>query len=212
MLKPALMLVRHGYGVLLFDFRGQGKSEGDIVTLGLNETKDTNAAVSFVQEQGQTDRDKIGLLGNSMGAATGILATANNTAIQALAVEGAFAELRDEVAVGIQVQTPLPPQPLDALFIWIAERQTGLKLADIAPVQYVAKISPRPILIMHGANDQRVFPESARRLYETAGEPKQLWIQADATHIAIVDTDPISYERYIVDFFDQSLLRKSPVK
>ncbi len=212
MRKAALILAKHGYGVLMFDFRGQGQSEGDIVTLGLNETKDSDAAVQFALQLADTDKDKIGLLGNSMGAATGILATAHNPTIQALAVEGAFAELRDEIAVGIQVQTPLPPRPLDAIFIWFAERQTGLSLSAIAPIDHIAAISPRPVLIMHGAADRRVFPESAHRLFDVAGDPKQLWIAPGATHIAIIDHDPAAYEAHVVTFFNQSLLEKSPVK
>lgn len=212
MRKAAMILAKHGYGVLLVDFRGQGQSEGDIVSLGLNETKDSDAAVQFVLQRADTDKDKIGLLGNSMGAATGILATAHNPDIHALAVEGAFAELRDEVAVGIQVQTPLPPRPLDAIFIWFAERQTGMKLGMIAPVDHISAISPRPVLIMHGADDQRVFPESAQRLFAAAGEPKELWIAPGAAHIAIIDHDPAAYEVHMVTFFDQALLGKSPVK
>lgn len=70
MLPIGLMLAKHGYGVLLFDFRGHGKSEGNTVTLGLNEIQDTDAAVSFLLEQ--PELNKIGLIGNSMGGATGI--------------------------------------------------------------------------------------------------------------------------------------------
>jgi len=208
MREPALMLIHHGYGVLLFDFRAQGQSEGETISLGLNETQDTDAAVKFVLEQGDTDADKIGLLGNSMGAATAIMATANNPAIHALAVEGSFAEVSDEVEVGIQVKTSLPPKPLDALFIWIAEHQTGLHLDQVAPIKHIAKISPRPILIIHGANDQRVFPESAQRLFDAAGQPKQLWLVADAAHIAAVTTAPTEYEQRIINFFNQAFLEK----
>jgi uncharacterized protein len=47
MLPVALMLTRHGYGVLLFDFRGHGASEGDFVSFGLNEVRDTEAAITY---------------------------------------------------------------------------------------------------------------------------------------------------------------------
>src|SRR6266496_933011 len=98
MLPIGLMLARHGYGILFFDFRGHGKSEGNTVTLGLFETQDTDAAVNFLLEQSEVN--KIGLVGNSMGGATGILAASKNENIQAIAVEGVFSELKDEVGIG----------------------------------------------------------------------------------------------------------------
>jgi uncharacterized protein len=113
MLPIGLMLARHGFGVLMFDFRGHGNSQPAQVTLGLTEINDTNAAVAFLLSQPETQ--KIGLVGISMGAATGILAAAENEHIQAIAAEASFAELKDEVGIGIERQTPLPGWPLDCL-------------------------------------------------------------------------------------------------
>ncbi len=205
-LPIGLMLARHGYGVLLFDFRGHGKSEGDTVTFGLYEVQDTDAAVKFVAEQ--TNVQQIGLLGNSMGGAVGVLATAENPQIRALAIEGVFSALKDEVGVGIQVQTPLPASPLDSLFIFFAERQTGYKLSEIAPLDRIHEISPRPILIMQGGKDERIHPNSGYQLFETAGEPKILWYEPSSPHVEIFNTVPLEYEKRVVEFFDHYLLNK----
>jgi len=207
MLPAGLMLAAHGYGVLMFDFRGQGKSGGDHVTLGLDETKDTDAALTFLQTQPDVAPDKIGLLGNSMGGATGILATANNLGIQALAVEGVFAELKDEVGVGIQVQTGLPAEPLASIFILFAERTPGYKLSNIAPISRVGEISPRPILIMQGGSDARIPVDSGQRLLKAAKEPKSYWYEPKAPHVGFYDTVRQTYEDKIVGFFDNSLLK-----
>jgi len=204
MLSIGRMLAKHGYGVLLFDFRGHGKSEGNTVTLGLFEVQDTDAAVSFLLKQSEVN--KIGLIGNSMGGATGILATSQNEKIQAIAVEGVFSELKDEVGIGIEVQTSLPAFPLNMIFIYIAERETGFKLSDIAPVKKIGQISPRPILIMQGGNDARINTESGQRLFTAAGEPKQYWNEPSAAHVAIYQTSPQDYEKHVIDFFDQYLL------
>jgi uncharacterized protein len=204
MLPIGLMLARHGYGVLFFDFRGHGKSEGNTVTLGLYETQDTDAAVKFLREQPEVDR--IGLVGNSMGGATGILAASKNEGIQAIAVEGVFSKLRDEVGIGIEVQTPLPAFPFDVIFVYLAERETGYKLSDIAPVQEIGKISPRPILIMQGGNDQRINGDSGKSLFAAAGEPKFYWFEPSAAHVAIYQVAPRDYEKHVTDFFNQYLL------
>jgi len=204
MLPIGRMLARHGYGVLLFDFRGHGKSEGDTVTLGLFETQDTDAAVNFLLQRPEVE--KIGLLGNSMGGATAILAASKNERIQAIAVEGVFSELKDEVGIGIEVQTPLPASPFDAIFVYIAERETGYRLSDIAPVAKIGKISPRPILIMQGGNDTRINDESGKALFTAAGEPRLYWYEPSAAHVAIYQTVPNEYEKHITNFFDQYLL------
>ncbi len=205
MLPIGLMLARHGYGVLFFDFRGHGKSEGNTVTLGLFETRDTNAAVRFLLEKPEVRN--IGLIGNSMGGATAILAAAENEHIQAIAVEGVFSELKDEVGIGIEVQTPLPAFPFDAIFIYIAERETGYRLGDIAPVQKIGEISPRPVLIMQGGNDQRINSESGKSLFAAAGEPKEYWVEPSAAHVAIYKAAPQAYEKRVIAFFNQYLLQ-----
>jgi uncharacterized protein len=204
MLPIGLMLARHGYGVLLFDFRGHGKSEGNTVTLGLFEVQDTDAAVSFLLKQSEVN--KIGLIGNSMGGATGILAASKNEKIQAIAVEGVFSELKDEVGIGIEVQTPLPAFPFDMIFVYIAERETGFRLSDIAPVEKIGEISPRPILIMQGGNDKRINSDSGKSLFAAAREPKQYWYEPTAAHVAIYQAAPQDYEKHVIEFFNQHLL------
>ncbi len=209
MLPAGFMLRRHGYGVLFFDFRGHGKSEGDTVTLGLFETRDTDAAVDFLLKQPEVN--KIGLLGNSMGGATAILAAAKNERVQAVAVEAAYSELKDEVGIGIGAQTPFPASPLDSIFIFVAERETGYRLSEVAPVAEIGKISPRPVLIMQGGNDKRIHADSGEKLFAAAGEPKYYWVEPSAAHVTIFQAAPQEYEKHVVDFFNRYLLdRTSP--
>ncbi len=204
MLPIGLMLAKHGYGVLFFDFRGHGKSKGNTVTLGLFETKDTDAAVEFLLHQPKIH--KIGLLGISMGGATGILAASENKHIQAVAAESVFSELKDEVGIGIEVQTPLPAFPFNEIFIFIAEHETGYKLSDIAPVDKIGKISPRAILIIQGGNDQRINNTSGKRLFDAASEPKSYWYVPSASHAVVYQAVPQEYEQHVIEFFDRYLL------
>jgi dipeptidyl aminopeptidase/acylaminoacyl peptidase len=68
--RPARVLVRHGYGVLLFDRRGEGKSDGDPNAFGWGAAKDVIAAVAFLQRRADVDRDRIGGIGLSVGGET----------------------------------------------------------------------------------------------------------------------------------------------
>jgi fermentation-respiration switch protein FrsA (DUF1100 family) len=206
MLPAAQMLERHGYGLLLFDFRAHGRSEEEAITFGLYEVKDTLSALTFLQNQSETHPDKIGLLGVSMGGAVGILASAELEGIRAVAVEGVFAKLEDEVGIGIQVQTPLPAMPFASIFTFFAELGHDYKISSIAPVEKIDQISPRPILILQGGADERIPANSGQRLFAAAGEPKEYWYEPKITHAKFSTSVPIKYEKRIVAFFDQYLL------
>lgn len=96
------------------------------------------------------------------------------------------------------------------IFTYIAERETDFRLSDIAPVEKIGQISPRPILIMQGSNDERINTESGKRLFSAAGEPKQYWHEPSAAHVAIYRTAPQDYEKHVINFFNQYLLGIMP--
>lgn len=98
-----MMLARHGYGVLSWDFRAHGKSGGEVSTLGVFEILDVEAALDFALQQPGVKRAG-GTWGGSMGGATLIMATANHLEIEALVPRTALSHwFRDEMNVAIQM-------------------------------------------------------------------------------------------------------------
>lgn len=97
LLTRAQVLARHGYGVLLLDLRAHGKSEGDLITFGLKEVQDVDAAYRYLLTRPDVDADRIGAIGCSMGGAVVILSAAQNAGIKAVVSESAFATLSDAV-------------------------------------------------------------------------------------------------------------------
>ena len=87
--KPARFLARHGYGVLLFDRRGEGDSEGDPNSLGWGGTKDLEAAVAFLRERPDVDPDRIGGIGRSVGGEMLLQFAAESDDLKAVVSEGA---------------------------------------------------------------------------------------------------------------------------
>ena len=83
------MLARHGYGVLLFDRRGQGESEGDPHGFGWEGEKDIKAAIEFLQRRPDVDPERIGGLGLSVGGELMLQAAAETDALKAVVSEGA---------------------------------------------------------------------------------------------------------------------------
>ncbi len=84
----AKMLADHGYGVLLFDRRGEGESEGDPNIFGWQGERDIHAAVKFLQQQPDVDPGRIGGIGLSVGGEMMIEAAAESNALKAIMSEG----------------------------------------------------------------------------------------------------------------------------
>lgn len=205
MLPVGLMLARYGYGALLFDFRGHGRSEGDFVTFGHEEVRDTEAALAFLLEQPDVDPERIGIIGNSMGGATAILAAAENPRLRAVVTEGTFGEVRD-VETGIRLLGILSRAPFDPLVNRLVARYLGFDLDAVAPARRVGDIGPRAVLIMHGGEDELVPLRSGEKLFAGAQEPKELWYEPGMRHNAFFRTMPLEYAQKVIAFLDRYLL------
>jgi fermentation-respiration switch protein FrsA (DUF1100 family) len=98
-----------------------------------------------------------------------------------------------------------PFQFLAPLTIWWGERMTGLRLDDLRPVEAIASVSPRPILIMQAGDDQVVPPNSGQKLYSAAGRPKDLWLAPGVEHVNFRESLPEAYRERIIGFFERYL-------
>jgi fermentation-respiration switch protein FrsA (DUF1100 family) len=207
LLEPAEVLARHGYGVLAFDWRAHGESDGELCTFGYYEVRDVEGALAWLREQPDVDPERIGMLGESMGAVTAIRAAAMLPGIQAVVADSAFADLEEAVG-NVWRGTGLPAFPFVPLQIALGEWLTGLKLDAMQPLEDVGAISPRPILILAGGQDPITGPEAGQRYYEAAGEPKELWFEPYMEHVSFWRVAPEAYERRVVSFFDAALLEE----
>ena len=205
LLEPAEMLSRHGYGVLTFDWRAHGESDGDLCTFGYHEARDVEGALGWLQEQDDVDPERIGMLGESMGAVTAIRAAAALPGIKAVVADSAYPDPK-EAAGNVWHGTGLPAFPFVPLQIAIGEWRTGLEMDAMRPLEDVAAISPRPILILAGGQDRITGPDAGQRYYEAAGEPKELWFEPGLGHVSFWRVAPYEYEQRVVGFFDAALL------
>lgn len=193
------LFASHDYGVISWDFRAHGKSEGNFSSLGYYEVLDAKAALDFALAQPGVEH--IGAWGGSMGAVTMIRATAQYPEIEALVADSPFAALKDELDL-------LVPFPVMRPFIrFFAERESGVTLDSVRPIDDIARISPRPVLIIQGMSDGMVPLNSAQRLYDTAGEPRELWMEKDVPHLNMYAYYKTRYTKRVIKFFDEYLLK-----
>lgn len=173
----------NGFAVLIFNFRGTGASGGNLDMLGW--TRDLGAMIDYLYALPEVDKSRLSLLGFSGGAAVSVYVAARDKRISSVvsgacpAEFGLWARSDDPQSllkhfrdIGAIRDNDFPPSPRQ----WL----DGFKI--VKPIDYIARISPRPLLIVHGSQDETVSVDDAHRLYAKAGEPKKLAIVEGAGH------------------------------
>jgi uncharacterized protein len=201
--RQTRMLVRHGYGVLLFDRRGEGDSEGDPNAVGWNGDRDIKAAIAFLRERPDVDADRIGGIGLSVGGEL-MLETASETdALKAVVSDGA----------GIRSVREATELPWGAKWLavpfWGGITAGTAVFSNHAPPpnlnHVVERISPRPVFFIYSAHGQG-GEDLSQDFYESAGEPKSVWEVPVGGHVGGAEALPRQYERRMVGFFNRALL------
>lgn len=203
----AQALNARGHHVLLFDFRAHGRSEGRFTSLGYHEVHDLLGAVAYLKTRPEYTPGRLGVLGLSMGAVTAILAAARCPAIAAVVADSSFAALDHIVAQGVQQTLRLPITALARCVVRLGELAIGLRAAAVRPLDAVAQIAPRPLLIIHGGADRLVPVAEAQALYAAAGEPRELWTVPGADHVQGRFVAPEAYLARVDEFFGSHLCR-----
>ena len=112
-------------------------------------SKETGLAIRYLRARNEVDRDRVAVVGYSLGSFLAVLLAADEPAIRAVVV-----------AAGGDLPTNTP-------FTAIARTVAN-------PLTAVRRLAGRPLLIVHGRRDRTVLPEQAERLYAAAGEPKEI--------------------------------------
>ncbi len=183
-----------GWSVLVFDCREQGASDGRGlgISFGAREHRDVSSAVAWLREARGFVR--VGAVGTSQGGASVILAAARDPGIDAVIAENPFATIEELIWFGAR-ELPLPLRwPLVQFVRW---RTFG---SAPQPIDVVDQIAPRPLLIIHGTEDEVIEPEQSEQLFARASEPKELWMAPGANHTQVYDVHPEEYARRVLAF------------
>lgn len=195
-------LWRAGNNVLLFDWRSRGQSDIAQHSLAYYELRDAEAAVAYAL--GRVPGARLGLLGFSMGASVAILLAAREPRVAAVVADSPFTGIA-EVVAHAAAQKHLPAKlvvPIaDALTRW----RYGYRFGAVRPVEAVAAISPRPLLLIHGAADSLIPVSHAHAFYAAAREPKERWIVEGMDHCGGYFADRATYVARVSEFFAQHL-------
>lgn len=183
-----------GFLTVVFNFRGAGESEGNFDILGW--TEDLKAVLKYIYTMNKTDTKNISLMGFSAGAAVSIYVAAQDKRITSviscacpdtsrLAKNREFAQkvVDDYRKMGV-IKDANFPHSLQSWMQGFDEVYSG---------KWIDRLAPRPVLLIHGDQDDVVSPTSAFNLYKQAGEPKDLLIIKGAGHRLRISEEAMSY-------------------
>ena len=179
-----------GFNVLALDYRGYGASGGSASLPGVQ--LDIDAALRALVARPDVDAKRIVVFGQSLGGALAIHYVAHGAQrahVRALVADSSFSDYREitrEKLAGFFLTWPFQWLP------WLTVDN------DYSPAASVRALSPVPLLLIHGERDVVVPPQHSRRLYELAGEPKELWIVPQAGHIQALRSE--SVRRRLAEF------------
>jgi alpha/beta superfamily hydrolase len=201
--RHARMLARHGYGVLLFDRRGEGRSEGEPNAWGWGGDRDAKAAIDYLQTRADVDPERIGGIGLSVGGEMLIETAAETDELKAVVSEGAGARMyaedlsHDDSALNKVLGAPAALVKSAAVAVF-GNEPVPASLEDLA-----AEVR-QPLFLIAAPNSPN-GEDLNRDYHAAAGSNSTLWEIPEATHTDGIEARPQEYERRVVGFFDREL-------
>lgn len=194
-------LQKAGFSVLAFDFQGSGESRGDKLTFGYLESRDATASLKFIKQK--LPDEKIGVMGISMGGAAFLLQKEPQKA-DALILEMVYPTIQKAIENRLNLWLFKGADNFSFLMTYQIPLRLGISVDELRPLDKIKDINC-PIFFIVGENDHHTTLEESRQLFETANQPKELWIVPQAEHIDLHKIAPKEYEQRVLAFFEKTL-------
>jgi hypothetical protein len=195
----AKLLVRHGYGVLLYDARGRGRSDGTQNAFGWGWGKDVAGALAFLERRREVDRQRIGALGLSTGADVLVQAAGGRTDLKAVVADGTAAGSFEDWRrlQGITALTPFLLAEFTTVRV-TSGTKPGPALEDV-----VKRVTAPLLLVSAGQAEEYDF--GVKYDHAAGRRPVAHWNLPNVGHTAAIRQAAAEYERRITTFFDHAL-------
>ncbi len=185
-----MWLIEGGYNVMMYDYRGFGKSGGEVDRRGM--INDVKAAFSYIGTRKDIDATKIVSFGHSLGGAKSITALGESPPVpglRAIVIDGTFSSYQAMARV--------------------VAGQLGADLVtdELSPIGFVAKLPQVPFLVVHGKRDEVVPFSQGQSLFETAHEPKTLFAVDDGTHGGSLFQNGGAYRTKLLAWLDERMTK-----
>ena len=205
MLNTANTFRASGYRAVLVDMRGHGRSTGERITYGVQESKDLSQVIDLLERRHLVE-GKVGVYGFSFGGATAIDLAALDPRVGAVVAIAPFSSLRD--AAGHIIRTKIPGAELFVTEHWIdrtiqeASRQGEFDWQAADTVAAIQRTEAR-VLLVHGDADRFVEPYHSVRLNQAAGARSRIVLVPGAGHDDLATDDQGAVARLALSWFNR---------
>jgi uncharacterized protein len=208
-LQHAGILAGHGYGVLMVDARGHGRSGGEGMDIGWYGDADTTAAADFLARQDGVEPTKIGVVGLSMGGEEAIGAAGTDPRIGAVVAEVASGRTATD---NEDIRPDDYASALERGLDWYTYHLTDLLTAASPPASLRESIAAAGdtefLLVAAGTVPREVAAADSMRSVDP--QRVETWTVPDAGHMDALRTAPQQWERRVVGFLDDQLQPQAP--
>ncbi len=197
MIRRAKMLQKRGYASLLIDLQAHGETKGKHVTVGYLEKDNVVSAVAYAKRKYPSL--PLGVLGISLGGASTLLASPLD--VDGIVLESVYSTLHRAVHNRVEKRLGvLGWIPAELLLMQVSLR-LGFSKDDLRPIDYIDKVDA-PLLVISGTEDYHTTKSETEELFESAQDPKELWLVEGASHEDFMKFTAQEYSERIIEFFD----------
>ncbi|MGD8403983.1 MAG: alpha/beta hydrolase [Anaerolineales bacterium] len=203
MIWHAEQMTKAGYGVLMYDERASGESEGEYRSYGWEDPRDVGGALAFLSDKSEVDSNMLGIAGCSIGGQIALQGAAYYPQIGAVWADGPSTIRAQDIKK--------PTNPIYALLIaanymldWMFEIKLGID-APAPMLEIIDDIAPRPIMLVGGGTSMPFTGSEGDHLEiykQYAGETAELWVILEAVHCDGPIRRPEEYATKMKKFFD----------
>lgn len=183
-------MIKAGYNVFMYDYRGYGSSEGEVSRKGLVE--DARAAFRYIATRKDIDTTKLISFGHSLGGAKSIaaLSAESPAGLKAVVVDSTFFSYVDmaEIVAG--------------------DVGKNIVSSDYNPGDLVTKLPKVPLLIVHGTLDRTIPLSQAEKLFNAAHQPKTLFKVQGGGHTSTLIINREEYRKKLLVWLDAAMKKE----
>lgn len=206
MVNHAEYLHEAGYSTVLLDLRAFGESDGNKITLGVNEWKDGEAVFDRVKSLPENKDKKVGFLGISMGAVTSIMTIGMTGKGDFVIASVPYAHFNSMFQSQMKA-AGLPPAIFYPFMKIAAMIELGKNYQQFTPSAVIKNIKV-PIFLISAKHDEEVNSKDAKDLYDLANEPKEYW-EVESKH-DIFDEHPEEFKQRVLAFLQEYIYLQNP--
>ena len=198
----ARLFEKLGFNSVIYDHRRHGESGGKTTSFGFYEKSDLQAIVHAVREQIGAYA-KLGIHGESMGAATTILyAGTYPDEADFHIVDCPFSDFTEQVLHVLRRETPFRSTMVLRIANLFLKVRDGYTLNLISPKEVIKNVK-KPMLFIHSLEDDFILPYMTEELFEAKQGEKMLKIFEKGEHAKSFNENTIEYEKVVSEFLQK---------